>query len=297
VPLHYALHSGDFVAVLTSKQERGPSRDWLNLVQSSRARNKIRQWFSQQAREDLEHKGRESLHQALKSNGLPHQKVSASPLLAGIIRDMGFKKADDFYVAIGAGKVPVGQIVSKVLGKLKTSEVVVPEADVTITRRPQKRPAVSSSFGITVEGAVDSDVLVRMAKCCTPVPGDSVVGYISLGRGITVHRDDCPNVRALRRNPERFTAVSWDDSENATRSFRVTLALQSWDRPRLLEDVARTFAEFGCNIVEYGGHVSDQMARNWYTVEVGDVKTLRSLISALKNLEAVFDAYRVTPGS
>jgi len=297
VPLHYALHSGDFVEVLTSKQERGPSRDWLNLVQSSRARNKIRQWFSQQAREDLEHKGRESLHQALKSNGLPHQKVSASPLLAGIIRDMGFKKADDFYVAIGAGKVPVGQIVSKVLGKLKTSEVVVPEADLTITRRAQKRPAVSSSFGITVEGAVDSDVLVRMAKCCTPVPGDAVVGYISLGRGITVHRDDCPNVRALRRNPERFTAVSWDDSENATRSFRVTLALQSWDRPRLLEDVARTFAEFGCNIVEYGGHVSDQMARNWYTVEVGDVKTLRSLISALKNLEAVFDAYRVTPGS
>jgi GTP pyrophosphokinase len=297
VPLHYALHSGDFVEVLTSKQERGPSRDWLNLVQSSRARNKIRQWFSQQAREDLEHKGRESLHQALKSNGLPHQKVSASPLLAGIIRDMGFKKADDFYVAIGAGKVPVGQIVSKVLGKLKTSEVVVPEADLTITRRARKRPAVSSSFGITVEGAVDSDVLVRMAKCCTPVPGDSVVGYISLGRGITVHRDDCPNVRALRRNPERFTAVSWDDSENAIRSFRVTLALQSWDRPRLLEDVARTFAEFGCNIVEYGGHVSDQMARNWYTVEVGDVKTLRSLISALKNLEAVFDAYRVTPGS
>src|SRR6185369_8419133 len=156
VPLHYTLNSGDFVEVLTSKKERGPSRDWLNLVKTSRARNKIRQFFSQQAREDLEHKGRESLHQALKSNGLPHQKVSASPLLAGIIRDMGFKKADDFYVAIGAGKV-----------------------------------------------------LVRMAKCCTPVPGDAVVGYISLGRGITVHRDDCPNVRALRRNPERFTAVSW----------------------------------------------------------------------------------------
>jgi len=209
---------------------------------------------------------------------------------------MGFKKADDFYVAIGAGKVPVGQIVSKVLGKLKTSEVVTPESEFTITRRPQKRPTASSSYGIVVEGTVDQDVLVRLAKCCTPVPGDEVVGYISLGRGITVHRDDCPNVRALRRNPERFTAVSWDASDSATSSFRVTLALQSWDRPRLLEDVARTFAEFGCNIVEYGGHVSDQMARNWYTVEVGDTKTLRSLISALKNLDAVFDAYRVTPG-
>jgi GTP pyrophosphokinase len=208
---------------------------------------------------------------------------------------MGFKKADDFYVAIGAGKVPVGQIVSKVLGKLKTSEVVVPEADLKITRRAQKRPAVSSSFGITVEGAVDSDVLVRMAKCCTPVPGDSVVGYISLGRGITVHRDDCPNVRALRRNPERFTAVSWDDSENAIRSFRVTLALQSWDRPRLLEDVARTFAEYGSNIVSYGGTVEDQMARNWYVAEVGDVKSLRSLLTSLRNVDGVFDARRVTP--
>ena len=124
-----------------------------------------------------------------------------------------------------------------------------------------------------------------------------MVGYISLGRGITVHREDCPNVKALRRNPERFTAVSWDGEGAATTSFRVTIALQSWDRPRLLEDVARTFAEFGCNIVEYGGHVSDQMARNWYTVEVGDTKTLRSLISALKNIDGVFDAYRVTPSS
>ncbi len=296
VPLHYTLSSGDFVEVLTSKQERGPSRDWLNLVKTSRAKNKIRQWFSQQAREDLEHKGRESLHQALKTNGLPHQKVAASPLLAGIIREMGFKKADDFYVAIGAGKVPVAQIVSKVLGRLKTSEVVSPEEEFTITRRPQKRPTASSAYGIVVEGAGDGDVLVRMAKCCTPVPGDDVVGYISLGRGITVHRDDCPNVRALRRSPERFTRVHWDSDRSATSSFRVTIALQSWDRPRLLEDVARTFAEHGCNIVEYGGHVADQMARNWYTVEVGDVKTLRSLIAALKNLEAVFDAYRVTPG-
>jgi guanosine-3',5'-bis(diphosphate) 3'-pyrophosphohydrolase len=295
VPLHYTLGSGDFVEVLTSKQTRGPSRDWLNLVKTSRAKNKIRQWFSQQAREDLEQKGRESLHQALKSNGLPHQKVAASPLLAGIIRDMGFKKADDFYVAIGGGKVQVGQVVSKVIGRLKTTEVVTPEQEFAQSRRP-RRPSASSSYGIVVDGDAGSDVLVRLAKCCTPVPGDGVVGYISVGRGITVHREDCPNVRALRRNPERFTPVSWNGESPATSSFRVTIALQSWDRPRLLEDVARTFAEYGCNIVEYGGHVSDQMARNWYTVEVGDVKTLRSLLSALKNLESVFDAYRVTPG-
>ncbi len=296
VPLTYTLHSGEFVEVLTSKQERGPSRDWLNLVKSSRAKNKIRQWFSQQQREDLEQKGRESLQQALKSNGLPHQKVSSSPLLAGIIRDMGFKKADDFYVAIGAGKIPVGQVLSKLLGKLKTAEVVRPEQQLMPTRRPQRRPEASSSFGIVVEGAADPNVLVRMAKCCTPVPGDEICGYISLGRGITIHREDCPNVRALRRNPERFTPVRWDEDETATSSFRVTIALHSWDRPRLLEDVARTFSEHGANIVEYGGHVADQMARNWYTVEVGDVKELRALLSALRNVDAVFDAYRVTPG-
>jgi GTP diphosphokinase / guanosine-3',5'-bis(diphosphate) 3'-diphosphatase len=296
VPLHYILQSGEFVEVLTSKQERGPSRDWLMLVKSSRARNKIRQWFTQQAREDLEQHGRESLQQALKSNGLPHQKVSSSPLLAGIIREMGFKKADDFYVAIGGGKIQVGQVVSKLIGRLKTVEVVSPEQQFTPARRPQKRPVASSEYGVVVDEAGDPDVLVRMAKCCTPVPGDEICGYISLGRGITIHRDDCPNVRALRRTPERFTPVHWDDSDAATSSFRVTIALQSWDRPRLLEDVARTFAEHGANIVEYGGHVADQMARNWYTVEVGDVKELRSLLSALRNVDAVFDAYRVTPG-
>jgi GTP pyrophosphokinase len=297
VPLHYTLQSGEFVEVLTSKQERGPSRDWLNLVKSSRARNKIRQFFTQQAREDLEHRGRESLQQALKSHGLPQQKVSSSPLLPGIIREMGFKKADDFYVAIGAGKIQVGQVVTKLIGRLKTVEVVSPDQQLMPARRPQKRPVASSEYGIVVDEAGDPDVLVRMAKCCTPVPGDEICGYISLGRGITIHREDCPNVRALRRTPERFTPVHWDDSDAAaTSSFRVTIALQSWDRPRLLEDVARTFAEHGANIVEYGGHVADQMARNWYTVEVGDVKELRSLLTALRNIDAVFDAYRVTPG-
>ena len=125
------------------------------------------------------------------------------------------------------------------------------------------------------------------------VPGDEITGYISVGRGITVHRVDCPNARALMRTPERFCQVEWDD--HASQSFRVEIAVTSWDRPRLLEDVARTFGEFGCNIVEYGGVVQDQMARNWYVVELGDVKVMKGLLSALKHVDAVFDAYRVTP--
>jgi GTP pyrophosphokinase len=137
------------------------------------------------------------------------------------------------------------------------------------------------------------DVLVRLAKCCTPVPGDQIVGYISLGRGITIHREDCPNAKALMRNPERFTPVEWEGG--TAQSFRVQIAVDSWDRPRLLEDVARTFAEHGANIVAYGGTVEDQMARNWYVAEVGDVKALRTMLNALRNVDGVFDAYRVTP--
>jgi len=290
VPLHYRLRSGDFVEILTSKQAgRGPSRDWLSLAVSSRARNKIRQWFSRETREVAEQRGREALENALKQHNLPYKKLSGSPLLAEIIREMGFKKAEDFYLALGSGKLQVSQVANKVLHRLKTEEVVEEE---TLPRKPKAREAVASqNFGILVPGV--QDVLVRLAKCCTPVPGDEIAGYISLGKGITIHRLDCPNVKALMRNPERFTPVEWDGG--ASQSFRVQIAVVSWDRQRLLEDVARTFAEHGANIVEYGGHVEDQMAKNWYVAEVGDIKALRALLGSLRNLESVFDAFRVTP--
>ncbi|HEV8249755.1 MAG TPA: bifunctional (p)ppGpp synthetase/guanosine-3',5'-bis(diphosphate) 3'-pyrophosphohydrolase [Gaiellaceae bacterium] len=291
VPLHYKLRSGDFVEILAAKSEtKGPSRDWLSLVASTRARNKIRQWFSRETREDTEQRGREILEQALKAQNLPYRKLAGSALMAQVIRELGFRKAEDFYLALGSGRLTPSQIVKKVLQRLKTDEVAQEE---TIPRKaPRARTAVASdTYGIRVEGV--DDVLVRLAKCCTPVPGDPICGYISLGRGITIHREDCPNVKALRRNPERFTNVAWDGG--TTSSFLVQIRVDSWDRPRLLEDVARTFAEHGANIVEYGGHVEDQLAKNWYTAEVGDVKDLRGLLSALRNIESVFDAYRVTP--
>jgi GTP pyrophosphokinase len=290
VPLHYRLRNGDRVEILTSKGGRGPSRDWLSLVASSRARSKIRQFFSREQKEDLEAKGRESLDQALKAQNLPYRKLHGSAVLAGVIRESGYKKAEDFYLALGSGKLTATSIVNKVLQRLKVEEVVSEEA--VPRKTPKAREALASgNYGIKVVGV--EDVLVRLAKCCTPVPGDDIVGYISLGKGITIHRDDCPNVRALRRNPERFTPVEWEGG--VSQSFRVQIAVDSWDRPRLLEDVARTFAEHGANIVSYGGTVEDQMARNWYVVEVGDVKGLRTLLVALRNVDAVFDAYRVTP--
>jgi GTP pyrophosphokinase len=292
VPLHYRLKNGDIVEVLTSKSGRGPSRDWLGMAASSRARNKIRQWYQRETRGELEAKGREALDQALKAQNLPYRKLQGSSVLAQVIRETGFKKAEDFYVALGSGKLGAGTIVNKVLNRLKTEEVAA-EPAITLKAPKARSTVAGDSLGIVVPGV--EDVLVRLAKCCTPVPGDPIAGYISLGRGITIHRQDCPNVKALRRNPERFTPVDWE-SGTATASFRVQIAVEAWDRARLLEDVARTFAEHGANIVAYGGTVEDGMAKNWYTAELGDVKDLRGLLTTLRNLDAVFDAYRMTPG-
>src|SRR5438105_9828107 len=270
VPLHYRLHSGDRVEILTGKSAaRGPSRDWLSLAASSRARNKIRQFFSREQKEDLEAKGRETLANSRKAQNLPYTKPAGSAPLAGVIRESGYKKAEDFYIALGSGKLTASKIVDKVLQQLKVGEVA--EEPIPLKKPRARDAAGSDSYGINVIGV--EDVLVRLAKCCTPVPGDDIVGYISLGKGITIHRGDCPNVRALRRNPERFTPVEWEGG--TTQSFRVHIAVDSWDRPRLLEDVARTFAEHGANIVSYGGAVADQMARNWYVAEVGDGKAVR----------------------
>ena len=204
VPLHYQLKNGDFVEILTSKSGRGPSRDWMSLAQSSRARNKIRQWFSRETREDAGAEGPRGARARAEAAEPAVPEAAGSAVLAQVIRETGFKKAEDFYLALGSGKLPPGQIVNKVIQRLKTEEVA--EEEPISLKAPKARDGSSStSVGISSPGV--DDVLVRLAKCCTPVPGDAIVGYISLGKGITIHRDDCPNVKALMRNPERFTAV------------------------------------------------------------------------------------------
>jgi GTP diphosphokinase / guanosine-3',5'-bis(diphosphate) 3'-diphosphatase len=289
VPLNYRLRNGEFVEILTSKQGRGPSRDWMAVAKSSRARSKIRQWYTRETREEQEHKGREALEHALKQQSLPYAKLRGSAVLAQVIRDSGYKKAEDFYLALGSGRLQAGTIVNRVIQRLKTDQVV---EEPVVTKAPKARNALSASeVGVVVKGV--EEVLIRLAKCCTPVPGDPIVGYVSLGKGITVHRRDCPNVRALRRTEERLTPVEWNGEQ--TTSFRVQIAVSSWDRPRLLEDIARTFSEHGANIVSYGGSVDDQLAKNWYTAELGDIDALRSLLSALRAIDGVFDAFRVTP--
>ena len=228
VPLTYTLQSGDFVEILTSKAARAPSRDWLTLVKTTKARSKISQFFRRERREDAEHQGREALQDQLRKAGLPSQRVVGSPLLLEVMKEMGFKKAEEFYISLGLGKTPVQTVVNKILHRLKTGQSVADDQPVRPTRAPAAlRPTASSDLGIEIEGV--ADVLVRLAKCCKPVPGDAILGYISLGRGITIHREDCPNARALKRNPERFTPVSWGGVNQ--QSFRVEIAVDAWDRP------------------------------------------------------------------
>jgi GTP diphosphokinase / guanosine-3',5'-bis(diphosphate) 3'-diphosphatase len=295
VPLHYELQSGDICEVLTSKKERGPSRDWLALAKTTRAQSKIRAWFKRERREDSERAGREILHENMKRAGLPPQKLHGSPLLADVIRELGFKKGEDFYIALGQAKISPKTVTSKLMARLKEGEAAVepvsPASELLERKEIPKKTAASSTFGIKVEGV--DDVMLRLAKCCRPVPGDPILGYISLGKGITIHHESCPNAQALMKNPERFTKVAWEGDTSAP--FRVELQVDGWDRHRLLEDLSRTFAETGINILEARCTVVHPMVKNRFVVEVGDTQSLKTCITRLRNIESVFDAYRVTP--
>ncbi len=297
VPLHYQLQSGDIVEVMTAKRERGPSRDWLSVVKTTRARNKIKHWFKQESKVDSEHTGRELLQEHLKKAGLPAQKIAGSALLADVIRELGFKKAEEFYVALGAAKVSPKTVTNQVMKRLKAGETAVDEPTAAEALHPRRTTPAdrttrsSSKYGIKVEGV--NDVPLRMAKCCRPVSGDPILGYVSLGRGITIHRTDCPNAIALRKDPERFVPVDWD-GDNET-SFRVEIQVDGWDRHRMLEDLSRTFAEAGVSIIEARCTVVDPMVRNRFVVEVAEAQSLKTVITRLRQIESVFDAYSVTP--
>ena len=296
VPLHYELCSGDIVEILTAKRERGPSRDWLAMVKTTRARNKIKQWFKAESRQDTEHIGRDLLQEHLRKQGLPAQKITGSALLADVIREVGYRKADDFYIALGGAKISPKVVVNKVMQRLKQGEAADGEAsaaELLRVGRPRRHPTKSSNqYGIKVEGV--EDVMLRLAKCCRPVPGDEIVGYISLGRGITIHREDCPNATLLRKDPERFTNVAWEGDRST--AFVVEIQIDAWDRHRLLEDLSRVFSESGANILEARCLSTPPMVKNRFVVEVADTHTLKGAITRMRNIESVFDAYRVTPG-
>ena len=296
VPLHSKLSSGDIVEVITSKSSRGPSRDWLDFVQTTRARQKIRQHFRREQREDSEHSGRDLLLEVLRREGVASQKILTSKVFSQICKEIGFNKPDDLYAAIGSGRVPVKTVANKILQVSGTMKEAAPAPE-PMPLRPahdhEEPQALSGEFGIAVEGM--SDIMVRMAKCCKPIPGDEIVGYISLGKGITIHRADCKNARALMKNPERFMKVAWKGL--AGTSFRVEIMIEALDRNHLLEDLVRTLSDSGVNIV--GGSMqtlTDGVVRDRFTLQVGDVRQLDNILANIRNIHTVYDAYRVVGG-
>ncbi len=297
VPLETQLSSADTVEIITSKaQTAGPSRDWLQIVASSRARNKIRQWFSRERREDAIENGRDDLSRALRREGLPLHKVLGSAALSQVAEQMNLADLDALYASIGENQVSAQSIVqrlNKVLRSDSESDEQLPTTVLPGVGRT--RPAGRrTGTGVFVEGL--DDVMIHLARCCTPVPGDQIVGFVTQGRGVSVHRADCANAGALAdRSQERLIDVEWDRGNDGV--FVATIEVQAFDRSRLLADVSRVVSEHHLNILAARTATTpDRVSRMAFDVELADPAHLHSLISALKHLDGVFDAYRQLPG-
>src|SRR5271157_294978 len=294
VPLDTVLSSADTVEIFTSKAAAAaPSRDWLQIVASPRARNKIRQWFSRERREDAIETGREDLAKALRREGMPLQKVLGSSALQQVAASMNLADTDALYASIGEHQVSAQSIVQRLSRELRGGEPEqLPTTATTGVRAP--RPGRRSTAGVYVEGL--DDVMVHLARCCTPVPGDQIVGFVTQGRGVSVHRADCANAAALsRRSQERLIEVEWDRGGEGL--FLATMEVLAFDRSRLLADVSRVVSEHHLNIVAARTATTpDRVSRMAFDVELADPTHLLSLIASLKHLDGVFDAYRQLPG-
>jgi guanosine-3',5'-bis(diphosphate) 3'-pyrophosphohydrolase len=295
VPLNAKLDSGDTVEVFTSKAEdAGPSRDWSEFVVSSKAKSKIRQWFSRERREDAIENGKEDVIKEMRRLGLPVQKIQSSDTLLDVAKEMNFASVEDLYRTVGEHHISaksVGQRMQQFL-RFETGEMQLP-ASATRPPRPN-RDSDTKSVGIHVEGL--DDVMVRLARCCTPVPGDEIIGFITRGRGVSVHRSDCANAVALMSSQgERLIDVEWDHASGS--SFIVSVELEAFDRPRLLQDIAAMLSEahvniMGCNTLT----TADRIAKLRFDFDLADPGHLDSIIAQMRRVESVIDAYRILPG-
>ncbi len=297
VPLETQLSSADTVEIFTSKSATaGPSRDWLQIVASSRARSKIRQWFSRERREDAIENGKEELARALRRDGLPLHKILGSSALTQVAEAVNVADLDSLYAAIGENQVSAQSVVQRLARVLlgdAGADDQLPTTALPGTSRPP-RQGRRTGTGVYVEGL--DDVMIHLARCCTPVPGDHIVGFVTQGRGVSVHRADCANAAALAdRSRERLIDVEWDRVKDGV--FVATIEVQAFDRSRLLADVSRVVSEHHLNIVASRTNTSaDRVSRMSFDVELADPTHLHSLIGALKHLDGVFDAYRQLPG-
>ncbi|MFC3687462.1 RelA/SpoT family protein [Aquipuribacter hungaricus] len=294
VPLESTLQNGDVVEIFTSKAAgAGPSRDWAAFVASPRARNKIRQWFSKERREEAVEAGRDSLARVLRKQNLPIQRVLSHEVLVALAQEMRFTDVSGLYAAVGEGHVSAQSVVQKLVAALGGADGTEEDlAEVTTPSRRVARPRFNES-GVVVKGA--DDVWVKLARCCTPVPGDEILGFVTKGQGVSVHRTDCGNIATLRREPERMLEVEWVPTASSV--FLVQIQVEALDRSRLLSDVTKALSDHHVSILSASVSTSDQrVALSKFTFEMGDPQHLDHVLNAVRRVEGVFDVYRVTSG-
>jgi guanosine-3',5'-bis(diphosphate) 3'-pyrophosphohydrolase len=290
VPLESELVSGDVVEIITSKAvDAAPSRDWLKFVKSGRARAKIRQWFSKERREEAIDSGREQIAKVLRKQNQPLQRLMSHDSLTAVAGALRYTNIDGLFAAVGEGHVSADHVVKQLVATLGGEDGATEDlAEATMPRRGRVR---ATDPGVTVVGA--DDVLVKIARCCTPVPGDDILGFVTHGKGVSVHRTDCTNVETLQRHPERLIKVAWSPSESSV--FMVNMQVEALDRPALLSDVTRALSEQRVNILSASVQTTrDRVALSRFTFEMADPSHLESVLRAVKRVPAVLDAYRVT---
>jgi GTP pyrophosphokinase len=293
VPLETVLHSADVVEIVTSKNDSsGPSRDWLNIAKSSRAKSKIRQWFQRERREDAIEGGREELIKALRREGLPIATSLSSSALDAVIASLTLEDLDALFMAIDSNQISALAVVQRLSRELHGGDAE--QLPTTVTRTSRSSRTARRSAGVYVEGL--DDVMIHLARCCSPVPGDAIMGFITQGRGVSVHRDDCSNAVALaNRLGERIIDVEWDGSTGG--QYRAVLEVMAFDRSRLLLDVSKVVAEYHLNIISSSSATSgSRIVRMVFDVELADPTHLSSLLASLKGVDGVFDAFRQLPG-
>jgi GTP diphosphokinase / guanosine-3',5'-bis(diphosphate) 3'-diphosphatase len=292
VPLESALSNGDVVEIFTSKSEgAGPSRDWLGFVRSPRARNKIRHYFTRERREESIEAGKDALARQMRKGGLPLQRLLTLEHLTAVA---GFFKLADvsaLYAAVGEGHVGAQAVINRLMlvegGDDATADETSEDQVVTGRRR---RKTVSSDSGIEVVGA--TDLWVKLAKCCTPVPGDQILGFVTRGAGVSVHRTDCVNAENLRSEQERLVEVSW--APTAKSSYLVAIQIEALDRNRLLSDITRCLSDQHVNILSAALNTTkDRICKARFTFETADPTHLDHVLRAVRAVPAVFDVYRV----
>lgn len=293
VPLESELQSGDAVEIFTSKNpDSGPSQDWLNFVQSPRARNKIRGWFTKERRDEAIEQGRDAIARAMRKQNLPLQKLMSQDIFNDVAAQLRFEDLSGLYAAVGEGHVSTQSVIEKVLSSL-SQEVEQEDSEITFAPKGRTRQLRNSDSGVLVRGA--PDILVKLAKCCTPVPGDDIVGFVTRGAGVSVHRDDCINVKNLLTEPERMIDVEWAPSSKSV--FLVQIQIEALDRSGLLSDVTRVLSENHVNILSATVSTSNErLALSRFVFEMGDTTHLDRVLSAVRRIDAVYDVYRVNSG-